>query len=155
MGFKMLRCVSSVEEALNAVEGSNGYDLVLLDKIPMEFRTKQVCEKAINVRFINFVHLPYELKLDKDIFSVALKHYPLFLGRINQNDITKEMVDLTMAWWKDFGVIKYVPEQFRTYEMCLEAVLNDEDLSIYITDPDIFEKVVNEVNKNKDKLTDL
>ena len=152
----MLRCVSSVEEALNVVEGSNGYEQQSLDMIPMKFRTKQVCEKAVKTYYQNFIHVPNELKLVSSIYTIALKQNPLFLAIIDQKDIMEEMVNLVMSYTDlDLIIIRYVPEQFRTYEICLKAVLYDEDLSIYIIDPDIFEKVLNKVNKNKNKPTNL
>lgn len=113
------------EICLEAVK-ENGYALAY---VPHELITEEMCWQAIKTKRVNLYYIsetsyyPYwsiKVKNEKDSFANYVKE-------INMNIIKKK-------YEYYISVLAYVPKKFKTEEICLEAVKNDEKSYAYCED---------------------
>ena len=93
-----------------------------LREVPMDFRSKELCEAALNVDSDSIYFIPKNL-CDENMCLHAVKNSPAVIAHMDSSLITSKVA---IAAVKKVGKLLFaVPEDKRTRKVCLEAVAND------------------------------
>jgi hypothetical protein len=93
-----------------------------LEFVKNQFKTKELCLKAIELHTDAINHLPYTLKTSA-FYNEALAVNPKVFKYIPLRNKSKQMCENAV---RALGSnLQFVPERFKTQEMCLEAVLHN------------------------------
>jgi hypothetical protein len=130
-----------------SLELPNGYSLELLGAIPMYFRTPEVCARAVNAFFECIFNVPEHCKNAK--FNEEIAHlWWREIEYVTSSDWTIDMADeIATNTWANFecipvdfrtpelyelmiisrhtNVLKYLPKNMQTAELCARFVQND------------------------------
>lgn len=123
---------------------SNIYEIAIqlhhdqLCKVPESFRTKYVCELALEKNMYNFPYVPMEYITPSLIIMMHKNHGGYFI--IKNEHIhykCREVVDLCLTEYSDelceiivhknVFTFKYIPDDFKTHRVCTIAVEKNEN----------------------------
>lgn len=117
-----------------------------LSEIPIQYRTLEICEKAIKTEDFDCVHeIPIEFMdykmvlkivtfngqnictipekfINEEICLAAVKSYPMSISNFPIDLITLEMCEIAVIE----NTLNYIPEKFKSRELYLKAVINLE-----------------------------
>jgi hypothetical protein len=98
---------------------SSALSTPILSYFPPKTRTKAFSLRAISINARNVKYLPAHLAQDEDFLKTALQINASTLTYINENQVTKELVEI--AFEQDDFDLEFVPLAFRTENLCLRA----------------------------------
>lgn len=97
-----------------------------LKDLPTKYLTQLICTYAVGQTATDFEYVPNKFKTNKLCHACATSPH---IDEFDYNSYT--------AWLqhvKQTNLLKYVPQQFRTYELCAIAVKNNNKMIIHIPD---------------------
>ena len=110
---------------------------VSLQFVPTRFITEELCNIAVRENSIALIYVPDEFKSEKMI-QTAFDNYKDCFNRIKGDLSFKER---DKAW----QLLKYVPEVFRTRDICFKAISKSDSNAQYVPPEYIDEEFINKM----------
>ncbi|MCL2128741.1 MAG: DUF4116 domain-containing protein [Treponema sp.] len=139
--------IKTPEICLTAVQ-QHGF---ALEFVPEEFKTEELCLAAVQKHGYSLKFVPEKVKTQEVcLAAVQQNNYALFFvpdKYKTENDFQKTMeLCIDYVQYPDGRALRYIPEKFKTKELCLIAASNLEDR--YYDNPDLLEEFIALVPKN-------
>ncbi len=150
---------------------SEKYGYLILNRIPDEDKTYEMCYKSILQKGTILSAVPDRFKTP-ELIGIAVRNDGLALRSVPKEKRTEELCKLALetsalaleyvpskyitsemcltAFNKNYKVIKHIPDEFKTIDMCITAVLKDVKLIKYVPNIYLVEVFRKAFEENKD-----